>query len=99
MMGLVRKGRKHGREIGYLVTWDIDSRDHRRAADRVRHFVFGRRVRAHGRSYGYPGFVFQEGVRYLAQSALFVVPARVSDLCAFLAALGVDHEAIPAAVG
>ncbi len=97
-MGLVRKGRECGRETGFLVTWDIDSRD-RRAADRVRHFVFGRRVRAHGRAYGYPGFVFQEGVRYLAQSALFVVPARKGELCAFLAALGVDHEAIPSAIG
>ena len=98
MMGLVRKGRRSGRGIGYLVTWDIDSRG-RRAADRVRHFVFGRRVRAHGRAYGYPGFVFQEGVRYLGQSALFVVTARKGELCAFLGALGIDHEAIPAAVG
>lgn len=98
MMGLVRRGRQRGREAGFLVTWDIDSTD-RRAADRVRRFVFDRRVRSRGRTYGYPGFVFQPGVRYLAQSALFVVPARRGELCAFLGALGVDHEAIPVSVG
>lgn len=98
MMGLVRKGRRRGREDGFVVTWDIDSRD-RRAADRVRHFVFGRRVRSRGRTYDYGGFVFQPGVRYVAQSALFVSPERKGQICAFLEALGVDHETLPAAIG
>lgn len=65
MMGFVRKGRQGGRETGFLVSWDVDSRDCR-AADRVRYFVFDRRVRSRGRSYGYAGFVFKAGVRYLA---------------------------------
>ena len=98
MMGLVRRGRRRGPANGFLVTWDIDSKD-RRAVDRIRHFVFGQRVRSHGHTYECPGFVFRPGVRYLAQSALFVPPDLRGELCAFLGALGVDHEAMPATIG
>ena len=98
LMRLVRQGRKRGSARGFVVTWDIDSRD-RRAVDRVRHFVFGLRVQAHGRTYEYEGFVFRPGVRYLAQSALFVRPDLRGEICAFLAALGVDYEAMPATIG
>ncbi len=97
-MGLVRRGRGQSLKAGYLVTWDIDSKD-RRAVDRVRQFVFGHRVRAHGRSYAYPGFVVRPGVRYLAQSALLVRPDLRGEICAFLAALGVDHESMEATIG
>lgn len=97
-MGLVRKGRAAGLREGYLITWDIDAKD-RRAVDRVRQFVFGHRVHVHGRTYVYPGFVFRPGVRYVAQSALLVRPDLRGEICAFLSALGVDHEAMAATVG
>jgi len=98
MMGLVRRGRGQSLKAGYLVTWDIDSTD-RRAVDRVRQFVFGHRVQARGRTYVYPGFVLRPGVRYLGQSALLVRSDLRGEICAFLAALGVDHESMAATVG
>ncbi len=91
MMGLVRKGRRKVRGSGFLVTWDVDSSD-QPALNRVKYFVFGRSVRTGGKEYEYPGFVWKEGVRYLAQSALFVRPHRVSEIRQFLARNGVDHE-------
>ena len=99
MMGLVRRGRHDGFKSGYLVTWDIDSRDQRAVDRRVRQFVFGHRVRAHGRTYVYSGFVFRPGVRYLAQSALLVRADLRGEIHAFLAALGVDCEVMPATIG
>ena len=98
MMPLVRRGRRRGRETWFLVTWDIDSSD-RRAVDRVRHFVFGVTTSVNGRVYRYPGFVTKPGMRYIAQSALFVVSSHRAEICALLASQGVDHEAIPATVG
>ena len=97
-MGPVRRGGRHECETGFLITWDIDSKD-RRAVDRVRRFVFGHRVHANGTTYRYPGFVFRPGVRYLGQSAIFVRPGLRDEIRAFLEALGVDHESIPATVG
>lgn len=97
-MGLVRKGRRGGREAGFLITWDIDSAD-RSAVDRVRRFVFGYRVRVNGTMYRYAGFVFRAGVRYMGQSSLFVRASLRDEISAFLQSLGVDHETIPATVG
>lgn len=67
--------------------------------DRVRRYVLGQRVRAHGKIYEYRGLVYRPGVRYVAQSALFVRPDLRGELCGFLEALGVDHEALPATIG
>jgi len=91
MMGLVREGRRKVRGSGFLITWDSDSRD-QATTNRVKYFVFGRAVRNGGKEYSYPGFVWSEGVRYLAQSALFVLPHRISEIRHFLERNGVDHE-------
>jgi len=91
MMGLVRRTKSKTRGSGFTVTWDVDSRD-RSATNRVTAFLFGRRVEKNGKEYVYEGFVWKDGVRYLGQSTLFVLPNRLSELTAVLAANGIDHE-------
>lgn len=90
-MGRVREGKRKIRGSGFLVTWDIDSRD-QTAVNRTQYFLFGRRVRTDGKEYAYSGFVWKEGVRYVAQSALFVLPHRLDDLRRFLTRNGIDHD-------
>jgi hypothetical protein len=90
-MGLVRDGKRKVRGSGFLVTWDIDSRD-QTAVNRTQYFLFGRRVRTGGKDYAYSGFVWKEGVRYVAQSALFVVTHRLAELRLFLSGNGIDHD-------
>ena len=91
MMGLVRKGKMKVRGSGFVATWDVDSSD-RAAANRLMVFLFGRTVRKNGKEYRYRGFVWQEGVRYLAQSAVFVLTHRLTELVSLLSRLGIDHE-------
>ena len=91
MMGLVRKTRAKTRGSGFTVTWDVDSQD-RSATNRLQAFLYGRRVQNNGREYVYRGFVWNDGVRYLGQSTLFVLPHRLSELTSVLAANGIDHE-------
>jgi len=95
MMGLVRAGRGRARGSGFFVTWDVDSWD-RSAANRLRYFVFGRRTRKGEQEYAYRGFVWKEGVRYLAQSAIFVLPRHLEEILGFLRRNGIDHEVEPA---
>ncbi|MEK6987625.1 MAG: hypothetical protein AABX97_05955 [Candidatus Thermoplasmatota archaeon] len=97
-MRRVRKGQAGGPEIGFLVTWDVDSAD-RTTASRVYRFVYGDATRVDGRAYRYPGFVEKDGVRYLGQSVLFVQPPLLGEIDAFLNALRVDHEVTPARIG
>jgi len=94
MMGLVREGKAKVRGTGYYVTWDVSS-DDQRAANRLKYFIFGKRLRADRGERMYPGFVWKEGVRYLAQSALFVLPHRLEELRRFLEKNGVDHDVEP----
>lgn len=91
MMGLVREGKARLRGSAFVVTWDIDSRD-QRAVSRTQYFVFGRSYRRNGKSYSYPGFVWRDGVRYIAQSALFVAPHLVAEIVRFLTRYGIDHD-------
>jgi len=91
MMGLVRKGKAKVRGSGYYVTWDVDSND-QAATSRIKYFVFGKRVRADGRERTYPGFLWKEGVRYLAQSAIFVLPHRLPEIRRVLEENGIDHD-------
>ncbi|HEX9339774.1 MAG TPA: hypothetical protein VF992_01190 [Thermoplasmata archaeon] len=80
------------------MTWDVDSRD-RSLCARLHRFVFGYVLEKSGRKYGYPGFVEREGVRYLGQSVLFVIPERLEDLRGFLRAQGVEHVTTNASLG
>ena len=89
-MGLVRQGMQTLRGAGFLVTWDVNSRD-RSTVDRLWAFLWGKTVRRNGTEYVYPGFVRREGVRYLGQSVVFVVPRRLAELTNVLAKFGVDH--------
>ena len=91
MMGLVRKGKEKVRGSGFLVTWDVDSAD-RSAAYRIWSFLFGRKLEIDGREYGYEGFVWKDGVRYLGQSVVFVLPHRLADILSVPASAGIDHE-------
>ncbi len=91
MMGLVREGKARVRGRGFLVTWDIDSRD-RSAVSRVQYFLFGRTYERNGTTYTYEGFVWKKGVRYVAQSAVFVAPERLAEIVRFLSGLRIDHD-------
>lgn len=97
-MARVRKGRRRDRESGYIVTWDVDSRD-RGTAARVYRFIFGDVTTPNGKTYRYPGFVQREGVRYLGQSVLFVPPKLLAELDGFLSSFRVDHEVTQATIG
>ena len=90
-MGLVRQGKTKARGFGFIVTWDVDSRD-RPTVNRLMAFLYGRRVLNHGREYVYQGFVMRDGVRYLGQSTIFVLPHRLEPIREFLSRCGVDHE-------
>lgn len=83
---------------GFIVTWDVDSTD-RSLCARLHRFAFGYVLEARGRQYRYPGFVEQEGVRYLGQSVLFVVPERLEELCGFLRAQAIEHVTSSASLG
>ncbi len=91
MMSLVRRGKRKVRGSGFTVTWDVDSRD-RTAANRLQFFLFGRVFRRNRKEYRYEGFVWKEGVRYLAQSAVFVLPHRLEEIQSLLRKLGVEHD-------
>ena len=91
MMSLIREGKEKVQGPCFLVSWDIDS-ENQRAVGRAQYFLFGRTYQKNGRVYEYRGFVWQEGVRYVAQSALLVVPARLREIVRFLESNGIDHE-------
>ncbi len=92
MMGLVRKGKTKIRGTCFLVTWDIDSRN-RTAVNRAQYFLFGRGSQEGGNQEAERrGFVWKDGVRYIAQSALFVLPHRAEEIRRFLKGNGIDHE-------
>ncbi len=94
----VRKGKRRGRESGFIVTWDVNSVD-KIAARRLYYFLFGATVSRDGHLYRYPGFLEKDGIRYLGQSVVFVTPARVSELRSFLAHEGIEHEDTVATLG
>lgn len=94
-MRRVRRGKRRGREVGFIVTWDVNSKD-RAAAGRLFRFVFGGVSRSNGKTYRYPGFLERVGVRYLGQSVVFVRLARLREIDAFLSNNGIDHEVTPA---
>ena len=83
---------------GYIVTWDVDSRNMAQCA-RVRRFVFGYSKLSNGKRYQYPGLVEQDGVRYLGQSVVFVTPIRLQSFRDFLRLNGVDHVVTHASLG
>ena len=83
---------------GFIVTWDVDSRD-AAMVSRVRRFVYGQRVDRHGRRYTYPGFVEREGVRYLGQSVLFVTQPRILEIRVFMEQNGVQFHETSASLG
>ena len=96
----MRRARKQKglHQDGFIVTWDVDSRD-RSLCARLHRFVFGYVLEKRGRRYRYPGFVELEGVRYLGQSVLFVVPERLEDLRRFLRRQGIEHVISSASLG
>jgi hypothetical protein len=97
-MARVRKGKRRSRESGFIITWDVDSKD-RPTSARVHRFVYGDVAHANGKTYLYPGFVEKDGVRYLGQSVLFVRPGLLAEIDAFLSVHGIDHEVTPTTLG
>jgi len=91
MMGLVRKGATKVVGPGFLVTWAIDSRD-RVAVNRMQYFLFGRSDRANAEGPERTAFVWREGVRYIAPSAVAVQPDRLPEIQEILRSNGIDHE-------
>jgi hypothetical protein len=83
---------------GFILTWDVDSRDASECT-RLRRFIFGQTVSVNGKAYRYPGFVEQEGVRYLGQSVLFVTRERLTPLRGFLRSNGIGHVVTVARLG
>ena len=92
-----RQQRPSSRE-GFIVTWDVDSRDAAQCA-RVRRFIFGYTLNGGEKRYRYPGFATRDGVRYLGQSVLFVPMDLLSDLREFLCSQRVDHVVTTAWLG
>lgn len=90
-MARVRRGKRLRGCYGHIVTYDVNSADHRQT-DRVRWFVLGRTVQVNGKTYNYPGFVELDGVRYLGQSVLFVRADRLRALRGFLRTSGVSFD-------
>src|SRR3970040_1721289 len=82
---------------GYIVTWDVDSRD-RKHSSRLNRFLFGQTLRRGGKEYRYPGFLERPGVRYLGQSVLFAPPSLAAALNRTLCTLRVDHHSTSATV-
>lgn len=93
-----RWGKSRGPLSGFLVTWDVDSRD-RAVCRRLQRFVYGSSVGANGRTYRYPGVVDREGVRYLGQSVLLVRSEVLPVIVKGLTELGVEFEIDQASVG
>ena len=83
---------------GFIVTWDLDSRDPAQCA-RVRRFVYGQTLRQVRKVYRYAGFVDRPGVLYLGQSVLFVPGALLEDLQGFLKSTAVAHLTTHARLG
>ncbi|TLZ41773.1 MAG: hypothetical protein E6K19_08605 [Methanobacteriota archaeon] len=97
-MRRVRKGKQRRPETGWIVTWDVDSTD-RAACNRLYRFMYGDTTQYDGRTYRYPGFLEKDGVRYLGQSVVFVIPQLRPEIEEALFRFGVDHEATPARLG
>ncbi len=97
-MARVRRAKKRSRESGFVVSWDVDSKD-RATTARVHRFVYGDVTTPNGKAYRYPGFVERREVRYLGQSVLFVTPHLLAEIDGFLSSNGIDHEMIPVTIG
>ncbi len=91
MMGLVRDGKGKVRGPGFSVTWDVDSRD-QATVNRLRYFIFGRKARGSDEGGERRGFVWKSGVRYVAQSIIFVLPHRLPEIETFLRQNGIDYD-------
>lgn len=83
---------------GYLVTWDVDSKD-RAQCTRVRRFIYGRKERIDGSDRTYDGFVQRPGVEYEGQSTLFVAKEALEELRTFLNENSVSHVIKEAWIG
>ena len=83
---------------GFIVTWDVDSKDHAQCT-RLRRFVFGYTSRWNGTAYRYAGFIERTGVQYLGQSVLFVTAERRAELERFLEGSKIEHFVREASVG
>ena len=93
-----RAGKTYGALTGFVVTWDVDSRD-RAACRRLQRFIYGDIGLWNGRVYRYPGFIHREGVRYLGQSVLLVRKEHLSDLVSGLTEISVDFEVDEGSIG
>ena len=93
-----RAGKSRGRLDGFLVTWDVDSRD-RAACARLQRFVYGYALVRDSKTYRYAGFVERDGVRYLGQSVLLVKGDLVPELTRGLSRIGIEFEVDRGSVG
>lgn len=97
-MRRVRKARGGGQKRGSSSRGTGTART-KAACDRLFRFLYDDTTRSNERVYRYPGFIEKEGVPYLGQSVVFVIPRLRPEIEDALARLGVDHEATPANLG
>ena len=83
---------------GFIVSWDVDSRD-MSLSSRLRRFVHGYNIRRNGKSYHYPGLVDREKTLHLGQSVLFLSAEDFPALKEFLSSNGIRHEVTEAWIG
>ena len=93
-----RAGKSRGPLTGFVVTWDVDSREGP-ACRRLQRFIYGYTATWNGRLYRYPGFVDREGVRYLGQSVLLVRTNQLASLVSGLSRLSIDFEVDEGSIG
>lgn len=93
-----RAGKSGGPLTGFVVTWDVDSRE-RATCRRLQRFIYGHTVTWNGRLYRYPGFIDRKGVRYLGQSVLLLRKEHLPDLVSGLTTIGVDFEIDEGSIG
>ncbi|MFQ5552611.1 MAG: hypothetical protein ACE5EW_02710 [Thermoplasmata archaeon] len=83
---------------GFLVTWDVESRD-ASASARLKRYVYGYSLSNDGKTYRYTGLVDREGVRYVGQSVLFLGRSEMEELTSFLRNLGFQYVVTEAELG
>jgi hypothetical protein len=87
------RAKREGEGPTLRILRDLGRRQQRPDGDKPPQVLHLREAGASGRrERTYPGFVWKEGIRYLAQSAIFVLPHRLPEIRHILEENGIDHD-------